>query len=189
MASAKLGAVVLAAGSSTRLGYPKQLIVHEGEPLVRRIAIAAVEAGAAPVIVVLGASAETIAPALSGLRSVTTVVNADWTEGLASSLAAGLTAMVNSSDCDGVLIALTDQPLVDAAALKRLMAAFDGKRRIVASAYAGTIGVPAIFGREHVDALLRLEGDAGAGSWLRSRPDEVTRVPLEAAAFDIDTPS
>jgi len=185
----RIGAVVLAAGASTRLGYPKQLIVHEGEPLVLRIATAAVEAGANPVVVVLGANAEMIAAALSGLRFVTTVVNPGWSDGLASSLAVGLTAVIENSACDGVLVALADQPLVNAAALKRLMAAFGGERRIVASAYDDTVGVPAIFAREHVDALLRLEGDAGAGAWLRSRPDEVTRVPLEAAAFDIDTPS
>jgi molybdenum cofactor cytidylyltransferase len=171
------------------LGFPKQLIVHEGEPLVGRIAAAAVEAGASPVVVVLGANAAMIAPALSGLASVTTVVNREWNTGLASSLVAGLSAVFEGAACDAVLITLADQPLVDAAALKRLIAAFDGERRIVASAYANTIGVPAVFAREHVADLMRLTGDAGAGAWLRSRPSEVTCVPLDVAALDIDTPS
>jgi molybdenum cofactor cytidylyltransferase len=157
------------------MGSPKQLIVHEGEPLVRRVAVAAVDAGASPVVVVLGANAAMIAPALSGIASVRTVVNPEWSKGLAS--------------CDGVLVTLADQPLVDAAALRRLLAAFDDKRRIVASAYNNTVGVPAVFAREHVDDLLRLTGDAGAGSWLRSRSNEVTRIPLDVAALDIDTPS
>jgi molybdenum cofactor cytidylyltransferase len=169
------------------LGFPKQLIVHEGEPLVRRIAMAAVEAGADPVVVVLGANAEMIAPALSGLASVTTVTNQEWKTGMASSLATGLRALLEDAPCDGVLVTLADQPFVDAAALTRLVAAFGGERRIVASSYANTIGVPAIFAREHVDALMRLTGDAGAGSWLRSRSSEVTSVPLDAAALDIDT--
>jgi CTP:molybdopterin cytidylyltransferase MocA len=185
----RIGAVVLAAGASTRLGFPKQLIVHEGEALVRRIARAAVEAGANPVVVVLGANAETIAPVLSGLPSVTTVVNAAWSRGLSSSLAAGLIALFESAACDAVLVTLADQPLVNTAVLRPLLAAFDGKRRIVASGYDGTMGVPAVFGREHVDALLRLTGDAGAGAWLRGRSGEVTSVPLDAAAIDIDTAS
>lgn len=182
----RIGAVVLAAGASTRLGFPKQLIVHEGEPLVRRIAKAAAEACGGPVVVVLGANAEMIAPALSDLESVTTVVNHEWSKGLASSLAAGLSALQNTQ-CDAVLVTLADQPLIDAAALKRLVEAFDDKRRIVASAYDDTIGAPAVFAREHVAELLRLTGDAGAGSWLRNRSSDVTSIPLGVSALDIDT--
>jgi len=169
------------------LGFPKQLIVHEGEPLVRRIAAAAAEVCAGPVIVVLGANAEMIAPALSGLASVTTVVNHEWSKGLASSLATGLSAVLEDSACDAVLVTLADQPHLDATAFRRLIAAFGGDRRIVASAYNNTMGVPAVFGREHVDDLIRLTGDAGAGAWLRNRPSEVTCVPLDVAAIDIDT--
>jgi molybdenum cofactor cytidylyltransferase len=101
----------------------------------------------------------------------------------------GLSAVFEDASCDGVLVTLADQPLVDAAALKRLIAAFDGERRIVASAYDDTVGVPAVFAREHIEDLMRLTGDAGAGSWLRSRPNEVTRVPLGVASLDIDTSS
>jgi CTP:molybdopterin cytidylyltransferase MocA len=185
----RIGAVVLAAGASTRMGYPKQLIEREGEPLVRRAAIAAVEAGADPVVVVLGANAAIIAPALSGLPSVTTVVNHNWIEGLASSLAAGLHALDDAGRCDAVLVTLADQPLVDATALGRLMSAFDKDHRIIASAYDETIGVPAVFAREHVADLMVLRGDAGAGRWLRSRSGEVTSIALGVAALDIDTPS
>jgi molybdenum cofactor cytidylyltransferase len=171
------------------LGFPKQLIVHEGEPLVRRIAKAAVEAGANPVVVVLGANAEMIAPALSGLASVRTVVNREWSKGLASSLAVGLSALLEDDTVDAVLVTLADQPLVDAAALRRLISAFNDERRIVASSYDDTIGVPALFAREHIADLMRLTGDAGAASWLRSRSSDVTCVPLDVAAVDIDTGS
>ncbi len=180
---------MLAAGASTRMGFPKQLILHEGEPLVRRIAGAAVEAGADPVIVVLGANADAVSPALEDLDGVRWIVNDRWRDGLASSLAAGVREVFSDAAIDGVLVTLADQPLVNANALGKLITAFGAGRRIVASAYGGTVGVPAVFAREHADALMRLEGDAGAGSWLRSRPDEVTRIPLEAAAFDIDTSS
>jgi molybdenum cofactor cytidylyltransferase len=141
------------------------------------------------VVVVLGANAATIAPALAGLTSVAIAINPDWARGLASSLAVGLSAFLADDSCEAVLVTLADQPLVDGSSLRRLIAPFDDEHRIVASAYDDTIGVPALFAREHLDDLMHLIGDRGAGSWLRARQDEVTRVPLYSAAFDIDRPS
>jgi len=185
----RLGAVVLAAGASTRMGSPKQLIVHEGEPLVRRAALNAADADADPVVVVLGANASLIAPSLFGLTPpITTVANPNWETGLASSLVTGLRVLEDSTQYDAVLVTLADMPLVDIAALKRLVAAFDDQHRIVASAYNGVIGVPAVFAREYVAELMQLEGDSGAGQWLRQRQSEVTSIPLDAGAVDIDTP-
>jgi CTP:molybdopterin cytidylyltransferase MocA len=183
----RIGALVLSAGASSRLGRPKQLVTYHGEPLVRRAAAAAVAAGAAPVVVVLGAHAGAVEPALAGLTGVSTTTNEQWAQGIASSLAAGIRAVTALADCDGVLITLSDQPLVDATALRELVAAFDGTRRIVAAEYDGTVGVPALIGREHLDELLQLSGDAGAGRWLRARLAAVTRVPTPGAALDIDT--
>ncbi len=156
---------------------------------MRRIAAAAAEAGAEPVIVVLGANAGEIAPALSDLPSVHVVVNEHWRNGLASSLVAGLESVLARAAPDAVLVTLADQPFVDAAALRRLIAGFDEERRIVASTYDGVIGVPALFAREHVDDLMQLTGEAGAASWLRARRGEVTCIPLAGAAADIDTPA
>lgn len=154
---------------------------------MRSAATAALDAGARPVMVVLGAAADVIASELSGLRHVRTVINAHWETGLASSLATGLRALMEIAGCDAVLVMLADQPNVDAPALKKLIAAFDSEHRIVAAAYSGTVGVPAIFSCEHVADLMRLEGDTGAGKWLRSHPDKVTTVELPEAAADIDT--
>lgn len=184
-----VGAVILAAGPSTRLGYSKQLISHEGEPLVRRSALAAVEAGASPVIIVLGAQAEEITPALAMLPSVTLVMNEEWETGLASSLATGLKALYENASCDGALVMLADQPLIDAAALTQLLDAFNADDRIIASEYDDTIGVPVVIGREHVPDLMALKGDAGAGAWLRKRIGQVKRIPMAHAALDVDTPS
>lgn len=181
-----IGAIVLAAGGSTRLGHPKQLIIHAGETLVRHAALAALEAGADRVVVVLGSDAARVALDLN-IPSVEIVINEEWESGLASSLAAGLRAITAKHSCDAVMVTLADQPLVDAAALKRLISAFDAKHRIVAAAYAGTIGVPAIFGSEHIPELLLLKGDLGAGQWMRARMSEVTPVPLPEAELDIDT--
>ena len=128
----KIAAIILAAGGSTRLGEPKQLIEIGGIPLVRRAAMAAIEAGASPIVVVLGAENHQIIPALEGLPDVRIALNSRWETGLASSLAAGLSALGDHPEIDGALIVLADQPFVDAHALKTLVDAF-GTDRIVAS--------------------------------------------------------
>jgi CTP:molybdopterin cytidylyltransferase MocA len=183
----KIGALVLAAGASSRFGHPKQLVAYRGEPLVRRAAAAALAAGAAPVVVVLGAHAAAVAPALAGLPGLTVMTHEGWAQGLASSLGAGIRALTAMARCDGVLITLADQPLVDATALRALVAVFDDTRRIVAAEYGGAVGVPALIGQEHLHELLQLSGDAGAGRWLRARLPAVTRVPVPGAAVDVDT--
>ncbi|GJG86131.1 hypothetical protein tb265_13120 [Gemmatimonadetes bacterium T265] len=187
---ARVGAVVLAAGASTRLGRPKQLVPYAGEPLVRRAVRAAVDAGARPVVVVLGAHADAVAPALDGVAGVRVVVHARWRDGLGASIAAGVRALDGAAGAalDGVLVAVCDQPLVDAEALGALLAAFGGPGAVVAAAYADTLGVPAVVGRDHLDALRTLAGDAGAGRWLRAHAGLVTPVALPAAALDVDTP-
>lgn len=181
-------AVILAAGASSRFGSPKQLLVHDGQALVRRAVLAASHAGLDPVIVVLGASPALIASALSGMKSVTMVMNDDWQSGQASSLRAGLTA-ASEMHCDAALVMLADQPLVDADALRRILANFGSANRIVASKYDGTIGAPAIFGSEYFEELMKLNGDAGAGKWLQSHSSEITTVALPEAAVDVDTPA
>jgi CTP:molybdopterin cytidylyltransferase MocA len=180
----RITGIVLAAGASTRLGKPKQLVGHEGLPLVRRAVMAAREAGADPVIVVLGSDAPYIASALENLEGMHIVLNPRWQTGMASSLARGLEAVTES---DGALIMLADQPLVDASALRALLDVFGPDKRIVASSYSDTLGVPIVVGREHFASLMRLEGDRGAGPWLRT-VDGVTAVPLSGPILDIDTP-
>lgn len=170
------------------MGHPKQVILYDGKPLVAHAAEAALAAGATPVIVVLGAHAEEIRPALSHLSGATTVINSRWENGLASSLMTGLRAALRDTTWDGVLAMLADQPLVDAPVLRRIIAEFAAGARIVASGHEGMPGVPALFGREHAPDLLSLTGDAGAGPWLRSRLQEVKVVPLGAALLDLDTP-
>jgi CTP:molybdopterin cytidylyltransferase MocA len=182
-----IAAVILAAGGSARFGFPKQLLTHQGQNLVRRAAIAAIDAKLSPVIVVLGAYASTIAQQLAGLDSVTTVENADWMKGQATSLKLGIEA-ARSANADAALVMLADQPLIDSDSLAKLIRKYDEGCRLVAAHYSNTIGAPAIFGSEFFGELKHLSGDHGAGKWLRERGDEVTTVDLEEAAMDIDTP-
>jgi CTP:molybdopterin cytidylyltransferase MocA len=163
-------------------------VIYEGRTLVARAARSALEAGGNPVIVVLGANAELVRAALTGIEPVTIVVNSDWETGLASSLNAGLTE-AKRTGADAALIALADQPRVNAESLVALITQFNRGNRVVAASYSGVIGVPVIIGREHFDELLQLQGDVGAGQWLRAHRSEVTEVPLVAAAGDLDTPA
>lgn len=171
------------------MGRPKQLIIHDGAPLAARAAAAAADAGADPVLVVVGADAPEVTASLAGPTGTIVVPNPEWASGLASSLAAGLRSLSARCACDGVLVMLADQPLVDAASARALLTRFRQGSRIVAAGYAGTVGVPAVFGSEHVAELMQLRGDTGAGAWLRNRMPDVAIVPLEAAAVDLDTPT
>lgn len=185
----RLGAVILAAGASTRLGRPKQLLEVDGRPLVARAAEAALAAGASPVVVVLGANAELIRPALQGL-DVGLVLNQDWAEGMASSVQAGLHALGQITlRLDAVLLTVCDQPAFSAEVVQRLVAALQASSRgIVAARYASRPAVPAVFRREHFFALARLKGDQGARALLQEKPEDIVAVDLPELALDLDTP-
>ena len=177
-----LAAILLAAGGSTRLGRPKQLLELEGEPMVRRCARLAMEAGFDPVLVVLGAGAEEIEPALAGLW-VSVLHNAGWSEGLASSIRVGVAAV--PGDRAGAAILLCDQPALSLGLLLDLRLAFESEAsRPVACAYGGSAGIPAIFPRGDFRALAVLKGDRGAKALL----GEARTVPFPGGEADLDTP-
>jgi molybdenum cofactor cytidylyltransferase len=184
----RIAAVVLAAGAASRFGAPKQLATFLGEPLVLRAVRHATEAGASPVIVVLGAYAAAIAPLITGLDGVIVVTNDRWAGGVASSLQIGI-GVAAAAPIDAVLVTSLDQPLVDADALARLIDALSPEHRLVAAEYNGVIGVPALIGTELLDDLARnVSGDRGAAAWLRAQ-QSVVRIPIPRAALDADTPA
>lgn len=186
MTAARHGAVVLAAGGSARLGRPKQLLLRDGEPLVRRAARLAAEAGYAPVIVVVGAAAGEVAASLAG-GGFEVVTNPGWRSGVASSIRRGLDALAaRRPDAAGVLLATCDQPLVQAAHLAALAAAL-GAHEIAASAYGGTVGVPALFARSVLGELRALEGEQGAKPVVLRDPARVVTVALPGGERDVDT--
>lgn len=185
-----VGAVVLAAGASLRLGRPKQLLLLEGEPLVARAARLAGEAGAAPVFAVVGAEQEKVSAALAQVKCIP-VANADWAQGMASSIHAGLSAMdAYTPEAAGALILACDQPRLTAAHLRALMDAFAAHNgdAIAASAYAGKMGVPAVFPRAVFGRLRSLSGDKGARALLTDAPCPVVALPFDGGEIDIDLP-
>jgi molybdenum cofactor cytidylyltransferase len=183
----KAAAVVLAAGGSSRFGQPKQLAIFQGEPLVRRVVAAANEAECMPIVVVVGREAAQITSELAGLP-VSIAVHRRWSNGLGSSIAVGLKhALEIVANVDAAILLTCDQPFVNAAILRQLIQLHleDGKS-IVASAYAGTLGIPALFDRSCFADLLRLTGDSGAKRIILARTDVAT-FDFPAAEVDIDT--
>lgn len=185
----RFGAVILAAGASRRMGAPKQLLALDGQPLVARAAEAALASPAWPVVVVLGANAEKIRPALARMTVLVTE-NPAWAEGMASSIRAGVATLQQfSRHLDAALIALCDQPAFSAEAIARLLAAQrDSGRSIVAARYSGRHGAPALFLREHFPALTALTGEEGARTLLNGDPGRVAGVEMPELAVDLDTP-
>jgi molybdenum cofactor cytidylyltransferase len=185
----RFSAVILAAGASVRLGRPKQLLEVDGQPLVARAAAAALSAGAHPVVVVLGANADQIRPALDGSK-VAVVLNPSWSEGMASSVRAGLQALAKADPgIDAVLLTVCDQPALSADVIRRLLGALQASGRGIAAArYSGRNGVPALLRREYFFALAKLAGDHGARQLLNGAPEVVATVDLPELALDLDTP-
>lgn len=179
-----VGVVVLAAGGSSRLGRPKQLVVYQGRTLVRRAAEAAVAAGCGPVVVVLGAHPEAVGRELAGLP-VHAVEHADWAAGPGGSLQAGLRALPG---VEAAVFMLCDQVRVDAAHLRALVETW---RRtgaaVVASAYDATRGVPALFSRAVFPELEALGPGQGARGVIAREPSRVAEVALPGGAEDVDT--
>jgi CTP:molybdopterin cytidylyltransferase MocA len=186
----RFGLVILAAGESARMGTPKQLLPLDGQPLLVRAVDAALASAAWPVVVVLGAHAEKIKPALARLP-VLVVENPAWSEGMASSLRLGVATLQQfSRQLDAALVALCDQPAFSSDTIARLVAAHRATGRgIVAARYAGRNAAPALFLREHFPALTALTGESGARTLLNDSPDRVTPVDLPSLALDLDTPA
>ena len=186
---AGVGAVVLAAGSSSRMGRPKQTLSYRGESLLRRAALAALGAGCRPVVVVTGAYAGLSRGELDGL-DVGEVLNPLWETGMASSIRAGVEGLLGAdADVAASVFMLCDQPHVTAEVVSGLVAAHRATGRpLVASAYGGGFGVPALFGRALFAELALLEGTAGAKQVIKRHTSEAHFLPLTGGEVDVDTP-
>ena len=181
-----LHVLVLAAGASTRLGQPKQLVKLGGRPVLHRVVSSAVALAGNAVTVVLGAHARDMTHLLAH-SPASVIVNRHWEEGMGSSLRYGVAALPPA--CDAVLILLGDQVGVTADDLKRLATAWRGEESMIAaSVYDQHVGVPAIFPRLCFGELAELRGDQGARRVLERNSYRLVRVPLPSAALDLDTP-
>jgi molybdenum cofactor cytidylyltransferase len=188
-ASYPVALLTLAAGGSTRMGRPKQLLEYHGRPLLRHSVEQAVGSCCRPVIVVLGADAEACRATLRDLP-VAIIVNEDWQQGMGSSIRAGMAALQERApDAQAVVITLCDQPLISPALIDQLVRLHvQNDAPMVAASYDDQPGVPALFARSLFPQLAALDVNAGAKAVLRAGGSELLTVPYPQAEVDIDTP-
>jgi len=182
------GIVILAAGASSRFGTPKQLIPFNGKTLLQHVIDEAGNAEPAAIVVVTGANTDEIASSLSD-DNFNLVFNEEWAKGMASGIVAGVHAIIRlNNSIEKIIIAVCDQPFVNAALFKQLnQVQQETGKPIVASTYANTIGTPVLFSRRYFDQLLSLEGDTGAKKLLKEYSGDVATVDFPKGVVDIDT--
>ncbi len=181
------GIIVLAAGSSSRLGQPKQLVPWKGIPLIRHSAITAISANLGPVTLVLGAVVEPCHHALENLE-ITIAENSAWESGMGSSIACGMRSFT-SHDLENVIITLCDLPLVTPEIYRNLLALRRSEKTEVIASHHGTAYAPPILFSENRFPLLKtLTGPEGARSLLKNE-NSITSMHCPEAKADVDTPA
>ena len=187
----RVAGVLLAAGQGSRFGRPKALIELDGQTLAER-GIGMLRAGGTdPVLIVTGAAQVELGPEYQ----VHTVYNDEWRTGMGSSLRAALRALADPDvgpDVGAAVVALADQPLVGAEAVRRLIAAYQAGASVAVAGYDGRPRNPVLLAREHWPEVIAMAtGDQGARAFLRARPDLVTLVECgdTGRPDDIDTPA
>jgi molybdenum cofactor cytidylyltransferase len=208
-----IGAVILAAGESSRLGQPKQLLQFRGKSLLRRAVDGANEAGCSPIVVVLGSGTQTAVYAhrrgwlasesgkhdqMSGsmegqlMGSPARIVkNQNWRAGIGTSIRAGVQSLIdNNDDVTAIIVLACDQPFVDVGMIKQLIRIRKKTNKpIVAASYSGTLGIPALFDRSCFKELLALRSDRGAKPLILRDQERVATFQFPAGSVDIDTPA
>ena len=183
----KTGIILLAAGSSTRLGRAKQLIEFQGKTLIKKAIEEAQNSQADCLVLVLGSNPELIQTGFD-TSSTPYIINADWQNGMSSSMQAGLRFLMEKEVIDQVLLMLCDQPFVDASLLDQLITAKETSGKgIVAAAYSNTLGVPALFDKRYFEELLQLTGSEGAKKVIFNHQAEVHALDFPLGAVDLDT--
>jgi molybdenum cofactor cytidylyltransferase len=182
----KTGIIILAAGSSSRMGEPKQLMMYKDKSFLQHIITEAKNAQLEPVICVTGCQSDLIKKNISGLK-VSTVYNANWPEGIGSGIFAGINQLL-FWDVDSVILAVSDQPYVSSDLFKTMQNLKEQSGKgIVACSYAGTLGTPVLFSKAYFSRLQLLNRNQGAKSMVKSNLPDVCSVEFEKGSVDIDT--
>jgi molybdenum cofactor cytidylyltransferase len=185
---AKAGGVVLAAGTSTRMGKNKLLLELDGEAIVHRAVRRAVEAGLDPVFVVLGHEADRVRDAL-GTLPCRPVINLNYAAGVNSSLKTGIQAIADTSTAAAVVV-LADMPFVTSEMIATLVKEYrQGAAPLVVSDYEGVNAPPILYDRSLFHELATSEGEGCGKHVVKRHRDEATRVAWpQAALADLDEP-
>lgn len=183
----KTGVIILAAGSSSRLGQPKQLLEFNGKTLIEIAVEAAQNSLAQSCVLVLGANANLISEKVGHLK-IDQVTNENWENGMASSMQKGLKYLMENSTPDQVILMLSDQPFVDSNILNSLIEnKINTHSEIIACSYNGTLGVPVLFTKKYFPKLLSLTGNDGAKKLVMAHQDDLLTIEFPLGAIDIDT--
>jgi molybdenum cofactor cytidylyltransferase len=184
----QVGIILLAAGGSSRLGKPKQLLLYKGQTLLQNTLSVALTSNAQSVMVVLGANADILQTEITNGK-IHVVVNDDWQEGMGSSIRTGVKAITEiNPSTEGVILLVCDQPFINSALLNNLITAHQKTgKEIVACTYGNTFGPPVFFHQSLFSELLQLKGDTGARSIVQKHLDNMEAIPFPEGIFDIDT--
>lgn len=179
--------IILAAGNSSRLGKPKQLLPYRQKTLIEHIVAEALQT-AAPVTVVTGAAAKEVTACLKS-KDVVLLYNPDWPSGMASGIAVGLANALSLNDqLRNIILTVCDQPFVTTELFKQLLnAQHQTGKGIIACRYADTVGTPVLFDAKYFERLKELSGQEGAKRLLNTYSDDVATVPFTDGRIDIDT--
>ncbi|HTE02253.1 MAG TPA: nucleotidyltransferase family protein [Mucilaginibacter sp.] len=181
-------AIILAAGQSSRLGTPKQLLKYQGKSLLQHTINVAKHSSVQSIIVVLGSDFELMVKEIDS-PDISIVKNENWHTGLASSIYCGINALKDIDPVsDAAILMVCDQPFISSELLDNLVAEQKATGKpIVASKYEDTIGIPALFHQSFFTQLQELEGDSGAKKIMQQHPDIIAVVPFPSGNIDIDT--
>ncbi len=180
--------IILAAGTSSRLGRPKQLLLFNGKALLQHAIDVSIASGIGPVFVVLGYHSDIIRSKVD-FSAADILQNDDYKEGMSSSIRIGINHVQQSiPETKGALILLCDQPGISSELLEKMAQKFNRTRKnIVACSYSDVVGVPVIFHHSFFYSLMGLHGDIGARKVILSNLDYVTIISFPEGAVDIDT--
>jgi molybdenum cofactor cytidylyltransferase len=187
--NASIGTILLAAGSSSRMGHSKQLLDIDGQPLLRRTVTTALAANPDNLIVVLGSNFEEHQKVINDLP-LNIIHNENWKKGMGNSLKTGLNKLLEqNSNIEAVIILVCDQPLLTDHHIIKLIETFSkSSSAIIATGYSNTTGVPALFDKSCFQELLKLPDDHGAKSIIQNFSGVIESVAFPNGAFDLDTP-
>jgi molybdenum cofactor cytidylyltransferase len=179
--------IILAAGASSRLGFPKQTLLYKGKTLLEIAIEAGLKSKCRPVTVVLGANADKIEPGIKSY-AIDIIHNPDWEAGMGSSIALAIKATQENEAVNQVVIMLCDQPFVTSRLIDSLLyKQQETNKKIIACTYKDTIGVPVLFNRALFQELTLLQGQEGAKKILNTHSDDIATIPFGKGGVDIDT--
>ena len=185
----KIPIILLAAGSSSRMGQPKQLLPWGKQTLIE-YQVEKLLAIENPVYVVLGSSEQKILPVIKKYP-VQVVINSEWKNGMGTSVSAGMKqVLMDLPNAKAVICTLIDQPLVTAAHLQKLIDSFTSCQEQIVASFSenGWLGVPALFDRYYFEELSILNGEQGAKKIIRKYSSKVVPVNAGDLVDDVDTP-